>query len=622
MMKRRLCILLLALLLLLPPLPVRAEERMTMRLDRLFTTADLMDATVEELQLAMQRGALTSERLTQMYLERIEVYNPALNTIISLNPKAMDEARAADERREAGEAGRLNGIPILVKDNIDVAGMVTTDGSVSLLHNMAYADAEAVRRLKEEGAIILGKTNMAEHAISGTESTSTVKGSVHNAYDPSRTPAGSSGGSAVAVTCNFAALALGTDTGSSVRRPSSFANLYGLRPTFGKVSQTGLNRLNWSKDTIGPMCRSAEDLCLLLSVITGADGAERTDTYAPDPDALSGLRIGYLSSSFGWQCDFFTGASGSGAQPLSDDAARMVERTLAVFTGAGAELVDMSSALSDNTIAAYGQGGMGDANEYFRSLVMEAFAQAQVDVIVYESQLDLAEPLNNAIGRWDNPASYICDLAPVAGLPDLCLPMGLSHGELALGLDLVAPYGDDELLLSIACAYENLTEVRVQPPTTPALPDSSLADFARTLKQEARQKHGGAYSAERLAQLEEALLALEQIRMQTPQIVDGLPVYSDGGVDAVTYHAAVRRLALAYDALESETLEVFAQNADEPETTTPTAQTSEPQPVQTTAAVSAVDDGGWRTNLACVGLVALGAFAVFLSEWLRRKRRR
>ena len=593
MMKRRLCILLLALLLLLPPLPVRAEERMTMRLDRLFTTADLMDATVEELQLAMQRGALTSERLTQMYLERIEVYNPALNTIISLNPKAMDEARAADERREAGEAGRLNGIPILVKDNIDVAGMVTTDGSVSLLHNMAYADAETVRRLKEEGAILLGKTNMAEHAISGTESTSTVKGSVHNAYDPSRTPAGSSGGSAVAVTCNFAALALGTDTGSSVRRPSSFANLYGLRPTFGKVSQTGLNRLNWSKDTIGPMCRSAEDLCLLLSVITGADGAERTDTYAPDPDVLSGLRIGYLSSSFGWQCDFFTGASGSGARPLSD-----------------------------NTIAAYGQGGMGDANEYFRSLVMEAFAQAQVDVIVYESQLDLAEPLNNAIGRWDNPASYICDLAPVAGLPDLCLPMGLSHGELALGLDLVAPYGEDELLLSIACAYENLTEVRVQPPTTPALPDSSLADFARTLKQEARQKRGGAYSAEVLAQLEEALLALEQIRMQTPQIVDGLPVYSDGGVDAVTYHAAVRRLALAYDALESETLEVFAQNADEPETTTPTAQTSEPQPVQTTAAVSAVDDGGWRTNLACVGLVALGAFAVFLSEWLRRKRRR
>lgn len=620
MMKRRLCILLLALLLLLPPLPARAEERMTMRFDRLFTTADLMDATVEELQLAMQRGALTSERLTQMYLERIGIYDLALNTIISLNPEAMDEARAADKRREAGEAGRLNGIPILVKDNIDVAGMVTTDGSVSLLYNMAYTDAEVVRRLKEEGAILLGKTNMAEHAASGTDSASSVKGSAHNAYDPSRTPAGSSGGSAVSVTCNFAALALGTDTGSSIRRPSSFANLYGLRPTFGKVSQTGLNRLNWSKDTIGPMCRSAEDLCLLLGVIAGADGAERTDIYAPDPDVLSGLRIGYLSSSFGWQCDFFTGSSGSGARPLSDDAARMVERTLAVFTGAGAELVDMSDALSDSAIAAYGQDGMGGANEYFRSLVMEAFAQAQVDVIVYESQLDLAEPLDNAIGRWDNPACYICDLAPVAGLPDLCLPMGLSDGGLALGLDFVAPYGEDELLLSIACAYEELTDVRVQPPTTPALPDPTLADFAQMLKREARQKRGGAYSAETLAQLGEALLALEQIRMQTPQIVDGLPVYSDGGVDAVTYQAAVRRLALAYDALESETLEVFAPSADEPETTPPTAQMSQPLPEQTPA--PAANDGGWRTNLACVGLVALGAFAIFLSEWLRRKRRR
>lgn len=546
-MKRQFLVV-LALLFLLSVLPVGASAA---EQEALFTTADLMDATVAELLAAMERGALTSERLTQMYLDRIAVYDPLLQTVISLNENALDEARAADLRRENGTAGRLNGIPILVKDNIDVAGMVTSDGSIYYRNDVADSDAEVIRRLSAEGAVILGKTNMAEHAVSGTTSFSTILGDTCNAYDPARTPAGSSGGSAVAVTCNFAALALGTDTGSSIRRPASFANLYGLRPSFGTVSQTGQVLLNREKDTIGLLCRSAEDLALLLDVIAGEDGAQGDGHYTDslDADVLSGLRIGYLSSSFGWGYDYFEDEAPEGNYVLSDGADALVRQTLSVFLEAGAQLVDVSKYLSDGVIFAYGQDGQGYASEQFRQYVMAAFAEAGVDVIAYVSQVDFAEPLETATGRYDNPAGYICDLAPVAGLPDLCLPMGLSADGLPLGMDLVAEYGNDALLLSIACAYEARTDVRVQPTTTPALPDAALAELAAELTERAQAALAEEYTEESLAQLAAALEALEAMRMEMPTIEDGFPKCSKGGVDAATYQTAAQELAAAYDAL-------------------------------------------------------------------------
>lgn len=545
-MKRILCLLLILLLL---PIPQSfAADSAMQELDALFTTADLMDATIDELLAAMDSGALTSERLTQMYLDRIEIYNPTFNTIISLNENALDEARAADERRAAGNAGRLNGIPILVKDNIDVEGMVTTNGSVDMLYNMAYSDAEVVALLRQEGAVILGKTNMAEHARVGANSYSTVIGHVYNAYDPTKTPAGSSGGSAVAVTCNFAAAALGTDTGSSLRRPASFANIYSIRPSFGLVSQDGLEVLSYGKDTAGPLCRTVDDLALMLEILT--DGAV-TSAFQPDVDVLDGLRIGYLSSSFGWGYDFFEDEDFDGKYALDDEVADMVLATLQVFTDAGAILVDMSDSLTDNTIFNYGLGGAGAASESFRTIVSEAMAEADVDVIIYLSQTDLPEDVDYAWGEYDNPASYICDLSPVAGLPDICIPMELSKSGLALGLDMVAEYGEDDLLLAVAQSYEQHADARVQPSTTPALPDEDLAEFAQKLLNDAQTALSGDYTADALDALGEAIDALSSIVMAVPEIVEGYPVYAKGEVDAVTYYQAVSELAEAYDALSN-----------------------------------------------------------------------
>ena len=208
----------------------------TQQVENMFTTADLMDATIYELRDAMESNKVTSAELVQMYLDRINAYDDSkdLNAIISINPDAMEIAEELDQERETGNTrGPLHGIPIVVKDNYDYEGMSTTAGATALSGSIANDDATVIARLKEAGAIILAKTNLSEFAFSGSNSRSSMGGTVHNAYDTSRTPAGSSGGTAVAVTSNFGAAGLGTDTGSSIRRPSSFSNLYGLRPSKG-----------------------------------------------------------------------------------------------------------------------------------------------------------------------------------------------------------------------------------------------------------------------------------------------------------------------------------------------------------------------------------------------------
>ena len=192
------------------------EANASRKLEDLFTTVDLMDATITELQEEMTAGHLTSVQLTEMYIDRIRAYDEKLklNSIISINPAALSDAAALDQERAEGKSrGPLHGIPIVVKANYDVAGMATSAGSNALAGMIASEDSFVVKRLKEAGAVILAQANMSEYATSGTDSRSTLGGVVHNAYDQTKTPAGSSGGTAVAVTCNFAAAGLGTDTG-------------------------------------------------------------------------------------------------------------------------------------------------------------------------------------------------------------------------------------------------------------------------------------------------------------------------------------------------------------------------------------------------------------------------
>lgn len=539
-----------------------AAPSKTEALSRLFTTADLMDATIEELQAAMESGRLTSVELTQMYLDRIAAYDKALrlNSIISINPAAMAQAAMADTSRAAGGEGLLLGIPILIKDNLDVAGMATTCGSSSRANAIADADSACVARLRAEGAVILGKTNMSQYAMYGYHSRSTIGGRVHNAYDLSRTPAGSSGGSAVAVTCNFCAAALGSDTGCSVRRPAGFANLYGLRPSYGLISTAGLYPLDKGKDTVGPICRTAEDLAILMDVLAGTDSTDKrtadADSLLPEngyrtaaaEGSLSGKRIGFLECSFKYQS----------IKP-SSLMSNMIERAKDTFIREGAELADLSKILPDGTIyciSAYN-------GPSYRTRITEILEENKIDAVIYVSQLKLPQKEPVADNSTNSFAFYINIFGPLCGLPEIMVPMGVSDTDynypiaLPVGLSIFAGYGKDADLIAIAAAFEKATDNRVLPQTVPTLPDEKLAAFAEDLADECRQLTATDYEKAGMAQVEKTLKSLQRLRMKSAEEnaaeTLGRTVNTDDTripVSAETYLIAVERLAKAYDGLK------------------------------------------------------------------------
>lgn len=358
------------------------------KLEDLYTTIDLMDTTIGELTEAMEEGRVTSKELVEMYIERINTYDKKLNlnSIISINPDAISQAEALDKERAAGKTkGKLHGIPIIVKDNYDVGGLPTTAGCKALMNSIAPDDAFVVKKLKDAGAIILAKANMSEFASSGRNSRSTMGGTVHNPYDTTRTPAGSSGGTGVAVTANFAAAGLGTDTGSSVRAPSTMNNLFGLRVSLGLTSRDGIVPLNLDNDIAGPLCKSAEDLALMLDVMAGTDDndtwTKEADGMIPESgyasylkkDGLKGKRIGYLQNSFGYYYNT-KGEAVENPTEIADCMKGIVETAKDNLQAGGAELVDMSEILPDSLITSLRSNtGVGsvfewDLNTYFASL--------------------------------------------------------------------------------------------------------------------------------------------------------------------------------------------------------------------------------------------------------------
>ena len=263
-------------------------------------------ATVAALQRALADGALTAAELTAFYSSRIERLNPVLHAVISVSPDAAADAGARDEARARGTApGSLDGIPVLIKDNIAVAGMPATAGSLAL----AEADQDEaflVTRLREAGAVILGKANLSEwanfrssHASSGW---STLGGQAVNPHGPGRNPSGSSSGSGVAVAAGLAPLAVGTETDGSIVCPASACGIVGIKPTLGLVSRSGIVPISLAQDTAGPMARSVADAAALLSVLAAADPADpatapaavraRDYTTFLDPSALAGARLG------------------------------------------------------------------------------------------------------------------------------------------------------------------------------------------------------------------------------------------------------------------------------------------------------------------------------------------
>jgi Asp-tRNA(Asn)/Glu-tRNA(Gln) amidotransferase A subunit family amidase len=274
---------------------------------------DVTEKSISELQAAMTAGQISSVDLVHAYLERIAAYDqdgPALNAVLYLNPDAVQMAADLDaERASKGSRGPLHGIPVLLKDNYDTYDMPTTGASLALRGAVPAYDAFQVAKLRDAGAVLLGKVNLHELAL-GLTTHSSLAGQTLNPYDLSRAPGGSSGGSGVAVTANFAAFAMGTDTEGSIRVPSSHNNIVGLRPTAGLSSRQGIIPFGHTQDTGGPMARTVGDIALVLDATVGYDPVDEVTvtgngkipgTYvaALQPDALRGARIGVLSQLFG-----------------------------------------------------------------------------------------------------------------------------------------------------------------------------------------------------------------------------------------------------------------------------------------------------------------------------------
>lgn len=662
----------------------QTTQTKTEQLESMFTTSDLIDASITELQKELTEGNVTSVELVQMYLDRIEAYDKSLNlsSIITVNENALETAKALDEERAAGKVrGALHGIPIIVKDNYDVEGLATSAGAVALKDSIAPDDATVVAKLKDAGAIILAKANLSEFAMSGSNSRSTLGGSVHNAYDNTRTAAGSSGGTAVSVTSNFAAAGLGTDTGSSIRRPSSFSNLYGLRPSTGLTSRDGVVPLNMDRDVTGPMCRTVEDLAILMDVMAGTDPADEwtaeADSYIPEggytsylnEDGLQGKRIGYLMDSFGYYYKAENGENVAVDSPeaLDSKISGVAEKAINTLKEGGAELVDMSEMLPETLIKEISStsyvdvfewdlntyleslgenapmksmwdikengGHMTDSidsahnpetdpretEEYqqmkaqmlnFRETVNQILAENDIDAVIFISQTDVADKEETSDNK-NNSASYLNKFGPIAGLPEMMIPMGFAETDPAngydkqmpLGMSMFSSYGNEAKLIEIAYAYEQIADnIRMAPSSVPALEDENLNGFLSSLISEVSDMDSKAYTQESWNDVETALADAKAV--------------DTADVDA-TYDAALA-LAQAYDGLATATSD------EEPTTsqdlTSSQNPTSGQDPTSSTNSSSSESSNNSSTDsiktgedstITVLALILVGAGAVF-----------
>lgn len=306
----------------------------------LAATFRLEEATVADINAAFDAGALTSQQLTQLYLNRIEAYDqqgPNLNSIISISPNALQTAAALDlERQTTGPRSPLHGIPVILKDNYDTFDLPTTAGSIVLDGSIPPDDAFTVKKLRDAGAIILAKANMSEFA-SGIPGGS-LQGLARNPYQLNRSPSGSSGGTGAAIAANFGVIGTGSDTGGSIRGPASANGLVGIKPTLGLTSRDGIVPLALSFDVSGPLTRTVEDAAITLGIMAGVDPADPTTSASEgksfkdytqflDKDALKGARIGIAS-------DFFNG---------NPEVDQQVQAAIEEMEKSGATIVDSLS---------------------------------------------------------------------------------------------------------------------------------------------------------------------------------------------------------------------------------------------------------------------------------------
>lgn len=481
----------------------------------------LPEATISEIQLAMEQGKLTSKQLVQMYLDRIAKYDDqgiSLQAVISVSPEALRIAEMLDkERANKGPRGPLHGIPVLVKDNFDTSDMPTTAGCLCLKNSMPAQDADQIAKLKEAGAIILGKTNLHEFAF-GITTSSSLGGQTKNPYAPDHYPGGSSGGTGAAIAANLAVAGLGTDTGGSIRIPSSFNSLVGIRPTIGLSSRDGIIPLALTQDVGGPMARTVEDAAILLDVTAGYDPDDVATAYnvgrIPESytdylnaDGLQGARIGVATELF----------------PEGNDQEKAVSN---VVTNAVYELEELGATVINIKIPNWaeinkypslsGYEFKFQLNDYLKELgedapyhsLAEIIASGEYDKTQEQSMkarearesLDTQEYKDIVLKRTsltresllkvmaDNnldaivyptstqPPALIGDsqssgsnnrLSPFSGFPAITVPAGFTANGLPVGIEFLGRAFDEGTLIKFAYSFEQGTHHRHAPRLTP-----------------------------------------------------------------------------------------------------------------------------------------------------------
>lgn len=488
------------------------------------------ETTIAAVHGAMRAGRLTCEALVQHYLRRIEAYDkqgPAINALVLVNPRVVDEARALDARRRAGEPmGALHCVPMIVKDNFETRDLPSTNGSLALAGFVSAKDAFQVARVKAAGALVLAKSNLAEWAFTPYETVSSIlPGYTKNPYALDRVTAGSSGGTAAAVAANFGLIGLGSDTGNSIRGPSSHQALVGMRSTMGLTSRAGVMPLNLWADIAGPMGRTVEDVARVFQVVAGEDADDPVTAAARGhrdgdylavlrADGLKGARIGVLRQAY--------------ERPDMDaEVVAVFRQALADLERAGATVIDPAT-IEDLSAIRRPQGldpcgGFKyDINRYLashgervpvkslaeivasgrfhpsvrrqleqteqgpahgpetpaceadrayrarmREAVLSTMARLQLDAFVYPT--------------WSNPPRLIGDLntphgdnsqlfSPTTGFPALQVPMGYTRGgQLPAGLTFLGRAWEDATLFRLAYAFEQATRHRRPPASAPPL---------------------------------------------------------------------------------------------------------------------------------------------------------
>ncbi len=490
------------------------------------TSFNVVEASITDIHQALQKGSCNCEQLVSMYLQRIQVYDQStkLNSIVVTNPEALTIARQLDSDWLKNKKMRpLHCIPIIVKDNYITKGLQTTFGSIAFKNFIPEKDATMVRQLKDAGAIVLAKSNMAEWAFSPMVTIRSIAGETLNPYNPEHVPAGSSGGTAAAVAASFGAVGIGTDTGNSIRGPSSHNSLVGFRVTLGLTSRNGIAPLFLRNDVGGPMARTVKDATILLEVMAGYDEEDSLTKYSDgkipagyqqflNRDGLKGARIGVLRTL------------SEKAPDLQVKA--LFEKAIADLKQLGAEIIDSVQVINFDTLR-LNQGCpvfQHDINNFFASLgnrspvknLSELIASGKYAPYIEERlKYQVKNAVNPVIGSgicgdaytdtkriafrnavvaamdrynvgaliyptWNNPPARVGDLSgykgdnsqvisPQTGQPAFTVPMGFTYGNLPAGLQFLGRPFDEPTLIKYTYSYEQGTKHRKPPLLFPAL---------------------------------------------------------------------------------------------------------------------------------------------------------